>query len=127
MSEPGYVPASGDLVWLDFDPVLGHEQAGRRPALVLSVKSYARASGLVLVVPITSRGKGYPFEVPLSPAGRTRGVILADAIRCVDFRKRNIDFAERADAAVVARVGELPARLIPALQASASSGNAERS
>jgi mRNA interferase MazF len=67
-----YVPERGDLVWLQFDPQAGHEQAGQRPALVVSPKSYNRRVGLALFCPITSRTKGYPFEV-LLPAGLATG------------------------------------------------------
>jgi mRNA interferase MazF len=62
---PGYVPQRGDLLWLSFDPQAGHEQAGRRPAFVLSPESYNRKTGLLLACPVTSKVKGYPFEVAL--------------------------------------------------------------
>ena len=66
MKKSGYVPAQGDLVWFDFDPQAGHEQGGRRPAIVLSPKAYNKLIGLALVCPVTSREKGYPFEVRIS-------------------------------------------------------------
>jgi mRNA interferase MazF len=74
-SGSGYVPERGDLVWLSFDPRAGHEQAGRRPALILSPSLYNRSSSLALVVPVTSQVKGYPFEVPIPAGMRVRGVI----------------------------------------------------
>ncbi len=84
----GFVPEAGDLVWLDFDPRVGREQAGRRPALVVSPASYNRKAGLVIVCPVTSRAKGYPFEVALPAGGAIEGVILADHLKSVDWRER---------------------------------------
>jgi mRNA interferase MazF len=83
-----YVPAQGDVVWLDFDPQAGHEQAGRRPAVVLSPLSYNRKVGLAVVCPITSRAKGYPFEVAIPEGLGVSGVALADQVRNVDWRQR---------------------------------------
>ena len=71
---PGDCPARGHLVWISLDPQAGHEQAGRRPALVLSGEEYNRATGLALVCPVTSQSKGYPFEVPLPPGLPVSGV-----------------------------------------------------
>ena len=73
-----WIPNAGDLVWLTFNPQAGREQAGRRPAVVLSPEQYNRRSGLALVCPITSHVKGYPFEVELPPGLSVSGVILAD-------------------------------------------------
>lgn len=81
-------PDRGDLIWLDFDPQAGTEQAGRRPALVLSPALYNRPTGRALVVPVTSRVRGYPFEVPLPEGLAVRGVALADQLRIVDLRAR---------------------------------------
>ena len=84
-----YVPGRGELVWLDFTPQAGHEQAGRRPALVLSPTAYNKKSGLMLCCPVTNQAKGYPFEVAVQPAsGPVTGVILADQVRCLDWRAR---------------------------------------
>ena len=83
-----YVPDRGDLVWLQFDPRAGSEQAGRRPALVISPKSYNRKVGLALVCPITSRIKNYPFEVPLPKGAGIEGVVLCDQIKSLDWRAR---------------------------------------
>lgn len=92
---PSYVPARGDLIWLDFSPHAGHEQAGRRPAVVLSAANYnGRPSGLLICVPVTTKIKGYPLEVPI--AGGTRpGVALADQVRNLDWRARHADFMGR--------------------------------
>jgi mRNA interferase MazF len=88
----GFVPVRGDVVWLSFDPPFGHEQRGRRPALVLSPAAYNRKVGLALVVPVTSRTKGYPFEIPLPPGLPVAGVALADHVRSVDWRARRAEW-----------------------------------
>jgi mRNA interferase MazF len=105
------IPDRGDIVWLDFDPQAGHEQAGRRPAVVLTPKSYNARSGLMIVCPVTSRIKNYPFEVPVS-AGSVSGVILADHISCVDFSARRAEYAARVSEEVLA---EILARIAPLL------------
>ena len=84
-----FVPNRGDVVWLDFSPQAGHEQAGRRPALVLSQMPYNGKIGLAVVCPITSRVKGYPFEVPIPPGYAVSGVVLSDQVRSVDWQARN--------------------------------------
>lgn len=84
-----YVPERGDAVWLDFDPHAGHEQAGRRPAFVISPKSYNQKVGLALFCPITSQVKGYPFEVAIPKNSKLSGVVLADQIKSLDWRARN--------------------------------------
>lgn len=83
-----YVPQRGDTIWLVFDPQAGHEQKGRRPALVLSPREYNERVGLALVCPITSQVKGYPFEVAISGSGALHGAILADQVRSLDWRTR---------------------------------------
>src|ERR1700733_13563769 len=83
-----YVRERGDLIWLVFDPQAGHEQAGRRPALVISPKSYNAASSLVLFCPVTSRIKGYPFEVRLPPNGKVTGAVLSDQIKSLHWKTR---------------------------------------
>jgi mRNA interferase MazF len=99
-----WVPGRGDLVWLEFDPQAGREQAGRRPALVLSPSDYNRVTGLALLCPVTSRVKGYPFEVPLPDGLPVSGVVLADHLKNLDWRARRARFAARAPARVVAEV-----------------------
>lgn len=86
---------------MTFDPQSGHEQAGWRPALVVSPSLYNQASSLALLCPITSRIKGYPFEVPLPNDFTVSGVVLADQIRSLDWRARKAKFVERAPASVV--------------------------
>lgn len=88
MKKPGYVPDRGDIVWLQFNPQSGHEQAGHRPALVLSPASYNRASGLMLCCPMTSQKKGYPFEVVISDDPRRTSVVLADQVKSLDWKTR---------------------------------------
>jgi mRNA interferase MazF len=91
------VPDRGDIVWLDFNPQAGHEQSGRRPALVLSPREYNRKVGLALVCPITSQAKGYPFEVAVQ-AKRTTGVVLADQVKSLDWQKRRASIEDRISA-----------------------------
>lgn len=88
MVVPRYVPDRGDIVWLQFDPRTGHEQAGRRPALTISPRSYNRKVGLGLFCPITSAIKGYPFEVELPKGLKAEGAILCDQIKSLDWRAR---------------------------------------
>ena len=80
-----YIPERGDLVWLNFTPQAGHEQAGPRPAVVLSPSGYNGKTGLMLCCPITSRVKGYPFEVAVEGVTGITGVILADQIKSLDW------------------------------------------
>lgn len=87
-SRNSYVPECGDFVWLNFNPQAGHEQAGRRPALVLSPAYYNSRTGLAVMCPITSKVKGHPFEVAVN-AGEIKGVVLADQVRSLDWRVRN--------------------------------------
>ena len=84
MVSESYSPDRGDIVWLNFNPQAGHEQAGRRPALVLSPKSYNDRTGLALLCPVTTAAKGYLFEVPLPPGGSIAGVALSDHIKSLD-------------------------------------------
>jgi mRNA interferase MazF len=86
-----YVPRCGDVVWITLNPQAGHEQAGRRPAVVLSSQSYNSKVGLSILCPITSQTKGYPFEV-LLPAGLpVAGAILSDQVKSLDWRARNAE------------------------------------
>jgi mRNA interferase MazF len=83
-----FVPERGDAVWITLDPQAGHEQAGRRPALVLSPAYYNGRAGLALMCPITSQVKGYPFEVTLPQGIPVAGVVLADQVKSLDWRAR---------------------------------------
>jgi mRNA interferase MazF len=90
-----YVPQRGDIVWLLFHPQAGREQAGRRPALVLSPAVYNVKVGLALFCPITSRVKGYPFEVAIPSGLAVSGVVLSDQVKSLDWRARRVEFAGR--------------------------------
>ncbi|MGH7865043.1 MAG: endoribonuclease MazF [Candidatus Binataceae bacterium] len=103
-----YVPDRGDLIWLSFDPQAGHEQRGRRPALVLSPASYNQRSNLALLCPVTSQVKGYPFEVVLPRNLPIFGAILSDQLKSADWAARNAAFVARSPAAVL---DEVTARL----------------
>jgi len=98
-----YVPDQGDLVWLEFDPQSGHEQKGRRPALVLSPASYNQRVGLMICCPITSKSKGYPFEVEVQTTEVT-GVVLADQVKSLDWRARSAMSAGIVSVGVLAAV-----------------------
>jgi mRNA interferase MazF len=99
-----YVPRRGHLVWLSFDPQAGHEQAGHRPAFVLSPEAYNRKTGLFLACPITSRLKGYPFEVPLPEGLSVSGVVLSDQVKSLDWKARKATFADDAPPELLAEV-----------------------
>lgn len=88
MKKSDYVPDRGDIVWLQFNLQSGHEQAGHRPALVLSPASYNRVSGLMLCCPMTSHKKGYPFEVVVSDDTYQTSVVLADQVKSLDWKTR---------------------------------------
>lgn len=110
--KPAYVPDAGDFVWLTFDPQAGREQAGRRPALVLSPKIYNARSGLALACPITNQAKGYPFEVDVPAGCAAAGVILADHVRSIDWKARRAEPLGRCGYDVM---GDVLAKLAPLL------------
>lgn len=106
------MPDRGDVVWLAFSPQTGHEQAGRRPALVLSPARYNGRVGLALTCPVTRQSKGYPFEVDLPAELEVEGVILADQLRSLDWRARRAEFIGRVPEYVVKEiVGKVQALL----------------
>jgi mRNA interferase MazF len=107
-----FVPEAGDFVWLTFNPQAGREQAGRRPALVLSPRVYNVKSGLALACPITSQSKGYPFEVPVPSGHGATGVILADHVKSIDWKARR---AERLGHCTNEVMDEVRAKLAPLL------------
>lgn len=112
MARATYVPDRGDLVWIALNPQAGHEQAGRRPAVVVSPRSYNGKVGLGLFCPITSRAKGYPFEVALPPDVPITGVVLADQVKSLDWRARRAELAGHLPDDVSAEViGKLAALL----------------
>jgi mRNA interferase MazF len=85
----------GDIIWLYFDPQTGHEQRGRRPALVVSNESFNNASKLAIVCPITNTDKNHPFHIKLDQKTKTTGVILCDQVRTLDVNARNVEFIEK--------------------------------
>ncbi len=90
MTDP-YVPDRGDVVWLTFDPHAGHEQAGRRPAVVVSPRTYNGKVGLALFCPVTTVRKGYPYEVAIPTGQPITGVILSDQLKSLDWRARKAE------------------------------------
>ena len=107
-----YIPDTGDIVWLNFTPHTGHEQAGRRPAVVLSPKAYNSKTGLLVCVPITSQIKGYPFEVLLSGT-EVSGAALADQVKNLDWRSRQAQYKGKIS---MAEIQEIKAKLAALLR-----------
>jgi mRNA interferase MazF len=97
-----FVPDAGDIAWLECDPQAGHEQAGRRPALVLSPAAYNGKTGLMVCCPLTTRVKGYPFEVAI--AGTPASAVLADQVKSLDWRARRATRKGRVSAAELEEV-----------------------
>lgn len=106
-----YVPDEGDLVWLDFNPQAGHEQAGRRPALVLSPSRFNRKASLVYVCPISTKVKGYSSEVQLPSGQPVTGVVLCSHLRSVDWRVRNPKFIGKAPVKTLVEVRDIVAAI----------------
>lgn len=105
------IPDRGDLVWISLNPTAGHEQSGRRPALVLTPRSYNRKTGLCIVCPATRQAKGYAFEVEIQNSAGTSSVVLSDHLRNVDWRARKVQLIHRVSPVellnVVARIEAL--------------------
>ncbi|HIK12209.1 MAG TPA: endoribonuclease MazF [Oscillatoriaceae cyanobacterium M33_DOE_052] len=112
-SSDSYVPKQGDAVWIDFNPQLGREQAGRRPALVISPNRYNRRVGLVLVCPITRQIKGYPWEIPIPEELDVSGVVLADQVKSLDWQARKVEFICTVPSAVTNRAIATLRKLMP--------------
>ncbi|MFW6303958.1 MAG: endoribonuclease MazF [Candidatus Sumerlaeota bacterium] len=89
---PRYCPKRGDIIWISFNPQAGHEQAGHRPALVLSPQAYNRKVGLAILCPITNQTRGYPFEVMIPQGLKVSGVILSDQVKSMDWHARNANY-----------------------------------
>lgn len=102
-----YVPDEGDIVWMNFTPYSGHEQAGRRPVVVLSPKAYNRRAGLLVCVPIANQIKGYPFEVALA-GGDASGAALSDQVKSLDWQTRQ---AERTGRATLSEIVEIKSKI----------------
>ncbi len=99
---PGWVPDAGDIVWVDFSPQAGHEQAGHRPAVVLSPARYNAKAGLMICCPMMTRIKDYSFEVRI--AGDRTGVVLADHVQSMDWRARGTALKGKVSAAELAEI-----------------------
>lgn len=106
-----FVPDAGDIVFLDFDPQVGREQAKRRPALVLTDARYNRASGLAVVCPLTSKRKPYPFALPIS-VGEVEGAVLVDQLKSMDWAGRRAQFHSKAAPAMLTKVRQYVAVLL---------------
>ena len=113
VSSMDYTPERGDVVWITLNPQAGHEQAGRRPAVVLSPAAYNGKVGLAILCPITSQIKGYPFEVRIPGGLAIAGVILADQVKSLAWRSRQAEFAGALPAATVAEVLQKLNTLLP--------------
>jgi len=98
---PAYCPRRGDAVWISFTPQAGHEQAGHRPAVVLSPEPYNRKVGLAILCPITTKVKGYPFEVLIPDGLKAKGAILSDQIKSLDWKARNASLLCRLPEATI--------------------------
>src|SRR5215210_6554300 len=96
-----YVPDRGDVVWISLNPQAGHEQAGRRPAVVLSPAAYNRKTGLAVLCPITNQIKGYPFEVVIPEGAAVSGAVLSDQVKSLDWKARRAE-----------RIGTLPREVV---------------
>jgi mRNA interferase MazF len=106
LSKKKYVPRRGDVIRLDFDPQAGHEQAGRRPALVISPTDYNRMVGLAVVCPITNAKKGYPWEVEITDNPFVSGTVLSDQVKSLDWRRRQAEFVCTPEAGLLEEVVE---------------------
>jgi mRNA interferase MazF len=107
-----YCPDAGDLVWIDLNPTLGHEQSGHRPAIVLTPRQYNVRSGLCIICPITSRARGYPFEVVIPGGHAISGIILVDQVRSLSWEKRYVKMAGVAPVSLLDEVRERLAALL---------------
>lgn len=89
-----YTPRQGDIIFLDFSPQSGHEQAGRRPGIVISNGQFFQRTKLAIICPITNTNNKFPLHIPLDERTKTTGVILAEHIKCLDVISRNVQFTE---------------------------------
>lgn len=97
----GYVPHKGDLVVLTFDPQAGHEQKGRRPALVISNDLFNKSTGFAIACPITNTDRQFPFHIPIPSDSSLTGFVMVDQVKSIDYRRRQIKFIEEAPAELV--------------------------
>ena len=106
------IPDTGDIVIVDFNPQAGHEQAGKRPALVLSPKSFNKITGFAWLCPITNQAKGYPFEVIIEGTKKTTGVILTDQMKSLDWSARNLHKVDKVNADCLSKVKVIVATIL---------------
>ncbi len=99
-----YIPRQGDIIAITFDPQSGHEQKGRRPALVVSKDLFNRSTGLAIVCPLTKTERGFPFHVPVPDSSSLKGFIMVEQVKSVDFRTRRVKRIERASDELLANV-----------------------
>ena len=90
-----YIPNQGDIVWISLDPVRGHEQAGKRPALVISSGEFSKLSGLAVICPISNADNGFPMHLPLPNSLNTTGAVLCEHFKSIDYAARSITFKEK--------------------------------
>ena len=98
---PSYVPAQGDLVALNFDPQAGHEQKGRRPALVISKEAFNKGTGMAICCPITNTDRRVPLHVPIASRTSLNGFVMCEQVKSLDFKARGFKFIESAPCDVV--------------------------
>ena len=103
MVKKKYIPKRGDIVWTNFDPAAGHEQMGKRPALILSPESFNKKVLFAMAAPITSRVRGHGFEVPVN-GKKVKGVVLCQQVRMIDFTEGGLQFVEKAPEAAISDV-----------------------
>ena len=101
---PGYIPKKGDYITLNFDPQAGHEQKGRRPALVISNNLFNLRTGLVMACPITHTFRNYPFHVPIPAGGLVTGLVMVDQVKSLDYQSRKVKRIDKAPAALLDEV-----------------------
>ena len=111
MSSGKYTPNIGDIIWITFSGTLGHEQSGRRPAIVISPYLYNKKTGLCIVCPITKKAKGYPFEVSIS--NKVKGVILVDQVKNICWQERDAQFIEECPQKNMERISFLLKQILP--------------
>ncbi len=103
----GYIPEQGDIILLEFDPQAGHEQMGRRPALVVSNNTFNMFTKIAIVCPITNTDRGFPLHVPLQKRTKTTGVVMCEQVKSLDISARKATFLEKAPKDIVEEVADI--------------------